>query len=345
MAVSKQGSGQFKPIARGPKLGAPLSLENIAIDRLRVDPDYQRATTGDKSRRLIIGMVKEWDWSLCLPLLVSRRADGSLWIVDGQHRHAAARERGDIHYLPCAIQPLHDPAVEARVFVGVNSKRQTLSQADLFNGQLAMGDPDAKGVAALLNLTGWRVVRSSATDHFKPGDLNCAPMLVKELRANGAAPVRAALTILRQAYPDDVITAPATLIRALIVLLRDTPKARGRFAGRDLKTIVTAMAAFPAGRWLTRAEVMRHRNPALTRITAMVEAIADQVDNGDQAPPPAGQVRAHLLDPPPRKVELPPAGNTAPDGKRWCDQCEQRVTSTQAEACTSQFCAAKAKAA
>lgn len=341
--------GQFKPIVRGLQVGAPPSLENIPVDRLQVDPDYQRVITGPKSRRLIVGMVREWDWKLCLPLLVSRRADGSLWVVDGQHRLMGARERGDIPFLPCVVQPALDPEIEARVFVGLNTRRQALSQADLFAGQLAMGDPDAKAVARILEETGWRNVRSSSTDSWRPGDLCCAPMLVKQLRINGPAPVRTALTILRAAYPDTVVTAPAYLLQALVVLVRAEGKVRGRFADRDPADLIRAMQGLPAMHWLPRAVILRHDNPALTQIAAVASAIAEQVENRaeeqEPAPRPGGQVTATLLAPLPAPVKLPPAPSAPIDGKIWCAQCESRVTTAAAAACGQRFCKARAEAA
>ena len=122
------GTGKpFQPMARGPQKGAPPSLEFVALDRLRIDDAYQRATDGPHSRKIVIGMVKEWDWSLCQPLVVSRRLDGSLWILDGQHRHAGALERGDIPHLPCVVLPALAPTDEARAFT---RERRAAGQRD-----------------------------------------------------------------------------------------------------------------------------------------------------------------------------------------------------------------------
>lgn len=42
-------------------VGAPPSLEWIAVDRLNVDPVYQRSTDSALSRSIIFGMQKQWD--------------------------------------------------------------------------------------------------------------------------------------------------------------------------------------------------------------------------------------------------------------------------------------------
>lgn len=283
-------ANQFKPIVRGPQVGSPPSLEFVAVDRLQVDQDYQRAIDGPQSRRIIVSMVREWDWSLCQPLVVSRRDDGSLWILDGQHRHAGARERGDIHHLPCTILPALARTGEARAFVALNTRRQKLSQRDIFIGLLASGDAEAKAVQGLLEETDWRVRRSDATDGFKPGDLVCAPMLVRQVKSIGPEVVRQALLVLRMAYPDDPITNSATMLEALISLLRP----RGRLFGSSVERLADAMSAVPPGRWAIKAEALRHREPVLTRIFALAKVIADHF-----IAPGQPRTTSRLLDPPP----------------------------------------------
>ena len=205
-------------LERGPQTGTPPTLEQVSIERLQIDGAYQRAVEGFHSRRIIVGMVKEWKWNLCQPLVVSRRADGSLFVLDGQHRLSGARERGDIPYLPCVIVSDLDDKGEAKAFVDINTRRQRLSQLDIFTGMLAAGDEDAKKTSALLEETGWRIVRSANTQGFKPGDLTCAPMLAKQIKIKGDRIVRRALSNLRAAYPATPVTSTANMLQALIRL-------------------------------------------------------------------------------------------------------------------------------
>lgn len=85
-----------------PQLGTPPSIEWVAINDLKIDMSYQRSIEAETSQRLIASIVARWDWRLCMPLAVSRREEGR-FVIDGQHRHAAARLRGDIAHLPCCI--------------------------------------------------------------------------------------------------------------------------------------------------------------------------------------------------------------------------------------------------
>jgi hypothetical protein len=244
--------------------GAPPTLEWVAVDRLQVDPAYQRATDGPHSRKIIFGMVKCWDWTLCQPLVVSRRVDGSLFILDGQHRHGGAVERADISHLPCVILSGVELAGEAETFVALNTRRQKLSQADIFNGMLAAGDPDAKSMATLLTQTGWRQTRHSNLESQKPGRLLCAPMLVKVAKSAGEASVRNALTALREAYPDRAVTNSATLLKALIGIYRD-----GDLNGCDPDQFIEMLGSVEPGDWEDYAREARRDSPVLSRIEAM----------------------------------------------------------------------------
>ncbi|MFC0204697.1 hypothetical protein [Novosphingobium soli] len=254
----------------GPQKGAPPSLEWIAVDRLNVDAAYQRATDGPNSRKVIFGMVKEWDWALCQPLVVSRRADGSLYVLDGQHRKEGAEERGDIPHLPCVVVSDRDRAGEAETFVALNTRRQKLSQADIFNGMLAAGDESAKATQILLQETGWRIRSHGASSAYHPGDLGCAPMLARAVAAHGEAVVRNALTALREAYPDKAVTTAATLLKALIAIYRD-----GDLNGGDPDLFIETLSDAEPGDWELHGMDHRRKHPALSRIEAISAAMLE----------------------------------------------------------------------
>lgn len=332
----------------GPQLGAPPSLEQHPLDRLNVDPAYQRATDGPRSRQLIARMVKEWNWALCQPLVVARRADGSLWILDGQHRHAGAAARGDIPFLPCVVQSSLDVAGEARTFVQLNTERQKLTQAEVFHGQLAAGDPDAKAVQQLLDDTGWKVVRHSTTTSYHPGDLECAPMLVKTFAFRGHDTVRFALTTLRAAYPNKTVRVAATLLKGLLDVF-------GLMDAKEFTVarLIAAIGAVEPNDWITRAMILRERNPAWSTTMGVAQAMIAAA-RGD-APPAPLRPAAYAARPSPAlpvaaasPAPVAPSAKSGPvfgtSGKGWCDQCQQLRTRDQARACGDRFCKLRAGA-
>jgi hypothetical protein len=329
----------------GPQVGIPPSLEQVPVTRLSVDPTYQRATDSEASRRIILGMVKQWNWTLCQPLVVARRTDGSLWVLDGQHRLAGAIERGDIPYVPCVISSSLDHTEEARTFVELNTRRQKLTQSQIFHGMLAAGDPDAKQVQLLLDETGWRVRRTTNTAIYGPGDLECAPMLTRMLAQRGEGTVRFALTVLRAAYPETAVRQSATFLKAVAELFDQVD-------GTSLtaRKIIDTIGAAPPHKWTARAVALQESNRNLSLITAIARAMLAAAQ-GKPVPPAERPVTA--VAPPPAITALPiqaPRRTTyTPDtrvfgtsGKGWCEQCEQLCSREAAAACVARHCKLRA---
>lgn len=263
----------FEKIKAGPMVGNPPSLEWLAVGQLQVDAAYQRATDGSHSRKIIVGMVKCWDWKLCQPLVVTRRADGGFFVLDGQHRLGGARERGDITHLPCVVIPAISAEDEAAAFVKLNTARQALKQADIFAGMLAAGDLAAISVEAMMRETGWRLVRSNNSANYQPGDLQCAPRLAKLVKSSGEANVRNALAALREAYPETPVRSSARMIEALVRIY-----ARGLLRGIDPDHLIAALAAFETPEDIgMEAHGMARANPQLSWVDAMIDVIMAEV--------------------------------------------------------------------
>ena len=339
-----------KKVTRGPQIGAPPSLEQVAVERLQVDPTYQRLTSGNRSCALIVGMIVEWDWRLALPLLVARRIDGGLFIIDGQHRHAGATERADIAFMPCVILPAGDLADEARTFVAINDKRQALSQTDKFAAMLVAGDGDAAATAALIEETGWRVVRGNFNGLGEAGKLTCAPLLVRLRKKFGEHVLRLALLTVREAWPDTPIGPVARMTEALCGLYRN------RDGGRN--ALVVALSRVEPKQWMTRAGAIRDRSFGLSELDALSAAFREALPKtaGGQSAKPGADGAARVAPPPvapppvsPRPAPRPVARIAAIDpgifsretGKAWCDQCEQQRSQRQVETCASSFCTIK----
>jgi hypothetical protein len=86
-----------------PPVGSQPTIEWVHLQRLSIDNAYQRSTDNETSCRLIAAIAEKFDWRLCAPLVVSRRADDTFTIIDGQHRWMAACRRDDISQLPCCV--------------------------------------------------------------------------------------------------------------------------------------------------------------------------------------------------------------------------------------------------
>lgn len=244
----------------GPRTGTPPTLEWIAPGRLQIDPTYQRTTDGAASRAIIVGMLKTWDWRLCQPLIVARRPDGDLLVIDGQHRLEGARGRGDIDHLPCVVMPSASVSDEANTFVALNSKRQKLSQGQVFAAMLAAQDPDAQRVLQLVEGAGLKFARSHDPSRWKPGEIYCGPAIVRALRQYGDNVVRNSLVALSEAFQGQVLKLSVTILRALYPIYADEAKR----PGFDPDVFIESLGAVEQQTWLDLARDVQQQQPALS---------------------------------------------------------------------------------
>ena len=116
------------------------SIEWVHLRELAIDDSYQRSIETKASERLIGAIARAWDWDLLEVLKVSKRPDDRLFVIDGQHRKAAAALRGDIAQLPCVVKRCTGPGEEARLFIAANRGRRQMSRLDDFRAAVGAGD-------------------------------------------------------------------------------------------------------------------------------------------------------------------------------------------------------------
>lgn len=194
-----------------PQLGVMPVLTNALPSQLHIDPDYQRSIDNGPSQALIRKIAQHWDWALCLPLVVSRRGGGELFVIDGQHRLAAARLRGDIHQLPCVVVDYRDKADEAASFVHLNQQRRALSKLDIFKAAVASGDREASAIVGALRDAGLSVAPHSNHTAWKPGQISNIGGIEAAWRRYGATRTRVALKILARAFEGQVLRYAGTV--------------------------------------------------------------------------------------------------------------------------------------
>lgn len=255
-------------------VGAPPTLEWIGLDRLRIDERYQRPTDSGKSRQIIRRMTERWDWRLCQPLAVSRREDGGLYVVDGQHRLEAATAREDIPHLPCVVTAHSGHADEADTFVALNTQRQRLSQGDIFAASLASGDPQAARALDLITEAGLSLARHCNPVSWKPGQIFCGPLVMKLMASDGEEVVRNALVAMGEAFSSKVNGVAATLLKALILIYRDDATR----PGFDPDLFIEALGAVEPGDWPELGRDARSSSPTLSVREGIAAAFMEQYD-------------------------------------------------------------------
>lgn len=125
-------------------LGDWGSAEVLPIADIQIDPDYQR----DLRHDLIDKIAREYDVVKAGPILVSKRADGSLWNVDGQHRMIGAERAGETEVFANVVHGLTQEQ-EAALRLARNDRRAD-SIYERFRTRLVMGDEVAHRIVEIV---------------------------------------------------------------------------------------------------------------------------------------------------------------------------------------------------
>jgi hypothetical protein len=120
------------------------SFEVVQLDDLSIDHSYQR----DLDPNLVEQISSQWDPKAAQVLLISRRADGSLWIVNGQHCAAGAKMRGLVQ-LPAQVHEGLTVKQEAALRLKANTRKGDKS-LERFKAQVAAGDAESKDIVKIL---------------------------------------------------------------------------------------------------------------------------------------------------------------------------------------------------
>jgi hypothetical protein len=263
-AAAAKGSGTPRESLRiKPAIGEPPTPAFVGVERLEIDDSYQRSIEGGASQKLIHKIAENWDWRLCLPLLVSRR-NGQMYVIDGQHRLEAARLRGDIPHMPVVVFDFDDPKAEAELFVQANRSRRSMGKLDDFHAAIVAGDKKALAVNEVVTAAGLVVGRNFAWQYWKPGEVVFVSAVERALKIQGKEIAQRALATMAKAFDGMVMTGGGSIFDGLCNLLHDGEKA-GQPIDLELMQIVLAETGIPGWKEAVegidggaeRAEVMR----------------------------------------------------------------------------------------
>jgi hypothetical protein len=310
-----------------PALGSPPTLEWRAVGELLIDSSYQREIDTGPSQTLIRRIAMFWDWGLCQPLAVSRRPDGLLLIVDGQHRASAAKLRGDIPHLPCVITSYASAGDEAAAFVALNQQRRPLSALDLFKAAVAAEDDEALQITKALTDAGLRIAKHSNYTAWKSGEVANIGGIQRCFRRSGEAPTRIALAALAKAWPGEVLQYAGSVFPGFAAVAVDEVRLRC-----NPSEVIEELARIAGSRSQKEWRAAAHSSFTEAGGTSLrdgAELVFRRAWRSRNNPSPSL--------PQPTQIEVT---ETA-----WCAQCDQRVTGAKAARCASPFCSLKAKAA
>lgn len=248
-----------------PMRGHMPTIEWLRVDELLIDESYQRSIETTASEKLIAAIAREWDWDLVDVLKVSRRPDDRLYVVDGQHRRAAAARRPDIPQLPCVVKRCGGAEEEARLFIAANRGRKAMNRFDDYRAALGAGDHEAITIDRMVRAAALSMATHSGMRGVKPGELQILSPIKRALKAHGEDIAGRALILIGEAFPDEVIASGAALYDALVQLLAE---------GFDQDALFTTLLKGTTEQWEQWAEIVGIRNGGKARSLRMRDAIA-----------------------------------------------------------------------
>lgn len=153
--------------------------EIVMVDKnlIKIDESYQRGLAKARAQDI----ARDFNWALFGAVIVSKRPDGTLWCIDGQHRLTAAKMREEIINIPCHIKEYEGTAEEAEFFVSANRMRKPIRAIDAYRAAVVAGDRDAVEIRRILGSFGYRV--SSAVSQ---GCTKCVSLLMKMIKADAS---------------------------------------------------------------------------------------------------------------------------------------------------------------
>ena len=171
------------------------SSELVDIESLQVDFRYQRKP----SERKIVTIAKAFDTIACGAIDVSRRPDGSLWVMDGNHRTEAARRVG-VKRIRALVYGGLTLQEEAALFSLKNSSAAPACAKARFKADLMAGDPEAHAIEVLAQAAGLALDFSGS----KRNDaIECFGALKMLYRLCGADALARALRLSVATWPND----------------------------------------------------------------------------------------------------------------------------------------------
>lgn len=173
------------------------SLEWIDVSALLVDPEYQRELSPQWVRKI----ANEFDPDVLGVLVVSRRADGNIYVVDGQHRVAAILEMGwHDQKVPCNVYDGLSLEDEAKIFWKPQTSRKYLAPGPRFRARLIAGEPEALKIREIVEANGFSITVNAGG--AGPEKSISAVSALEHVHSRGAGMLDEVMGLIRDAYGD-----------------------------------------------------------------------------------------------------------------------------------------------
>lgn len=189
---------------------ARSTIKQVRTASLIADRSYQR----DLSMNLVDEIAGDWNEVASELILVSDRGEEGLFVINGQHRTAAARKLNmeTIWARVVDLSDLDDPGlIEADLRLRTN-KRLSDRPPERFKAQLRAGDPESIAIRDLLAAFDTQINFIPSIDY----GLNSVSSVESVYRVDGGGLLHETLTTIKAAYGRvDSQTASANMLKAV----------------------------------------------------------------------------------------------------------------------------------
>lgn len=191
--------GDLERVRRENRRRPRVVLKDVPISRIVRETIYNRKLDEARARKY----ARNFDWRLFQTVSLNQREDGSLNLVDGQHRVAAAAlVWGPDVSVPATVTKFGNVGEEAGAFDEINSSRSPLLFQVRFNARLLAGKPDAVAISALIEAAGLRMGEARWVNEAHPGEVTTIGTLSRIYKRYGPMAVAEALGVLRASWGD-----------------------------------------------------------------------------------------------------------------------------------------------
>ncbi len=231
-----------------------FEFRSVRADQLNIDRAYQRR----RDDRHASQIARNFDPMAFGVFLVSERADGKLYIIDGQHRWVALEMLGSLdEMIPCHIYRGLTREDEAFIFQ-MSTNRKAITPIDRFRSKLFYCDPQSVRINEILRKYGYQI-------SYNNNAVKAVAAIEKVYRFQGPDRIDEIFGLIHAATEDDPDQSPhQTLIVGLNAFLNryEDQYDRSRLirvirnAGGDriarqavaLRDLINEQAAYAAGR-------------------------------------------------------------------------------------------------
>ena len=216
----------------------------IELDALQIDRSYQRHDYINS--RVIKTIASDFNELLAGVLTVGKRRDGTLWVVDGQHRVLGAKRAG-LKSLVCVVFDSRGSEHEAEVFYELNTKRTGINCISIYRALLTQGEEATVNIQQLLDKYGFAIGKKTGEfgaanairDTYKSGVLDRVLHVIKESFSGdskswkwmfGSSHFIQMLTLIYKRHGEEIDDDRMALVLARLGFY-DYQKLASRFAG------------------------------------------------------------------------------------------------------------------